>query len=197
MNVKNSFTKKIEMSASKQLGREVARFSSLCACAGIRNAPTQAKKARGNHYGEFYADNGGVKQIPVRQFIWAATHNSKKADYANRIKALIMKGIHDNPTPHTQVTEAIYEWNVQTGARVVPGTAKHGTPVFAGRAGYEGLLQKIADEMATNQYNAISDLNIIGDPHNAKSTIRRKGFDHPLEWTGAMESAIKGWVAQQ
>lgn len=198
MKVNSTFTKKIEMSASKQLGREVAAFSALCACAGIRNSPKQAKKARGNHYGEYYVDDEGqVKAIPVRQFIWAAVRNYGEGNYNDRIKAIIMRGIHDNPTPHTQVTEAVYEWNVRTGSKVLAGTGKHGTPVFAGRDGYQGFLKKIAEEMSTNQYNAISELNIVGKKHNAESTKRRKGFDHPLEWTHEMENALQGWVARQ
>lgn len=198
MKVNSTFTKKIEMSASMQLGREVAEFSSLCACAGIRNSPKQAKKARGNHYGKYYVDDKGqIKAIPARQFIWAAVKNYGSGNYNDRIKAIIMRGIHDNPTPHTQVTEAVYEWNVRTGSKALAGTGKHGTPVFAGRNGYQGFLKKIAEEMATNQYNAISELNIVGKKHNAESTKRRKGFDHPLEWTHEMENALQGWVARQ
>lgn len=192
MMVRRSFGKKLEMSASAQLGRELAEFSQLCACAGLRNSPAQVRKARINHYGV------PSRKIPARQYVWAATHNHPASGYGNAIKDIILRGIHDNPTPHTQVTEAVYEWGlVRTGSKVVAGTAKHGTPVFAGRNGYEGLLAKIAKQMEINQYNAISELNIDGKTENAKSTIRKKGFDHPLEWTGAMENAITSWVAKQ
>lgn len=199
MKINRSFSKKLEMPASKQLMREVAEFAGLCACAGIHNAPKQARKARGNHYGEFYVDDEGkVKQIPVRRFIWAATHDKSGAEYTSEIVRLIKKGIHDNPTPHTQKTDVIYDrWGIQKGFKVLPGTAQHGTPVFAGRNGYRGLLNKIAEQMAANQFNAISDLNFDGKKHNAASTVRRKGFDHPLEWTHDMEMAIQGWVARQ
>ena len=198
MKVNPSFSKKIVMPASRQLLGEVAQFASLSACAGIKNSAAQARKARGNHYGEFITVDGRTRQIPVRQFVWAATHSRGTGDYTAEIVKLIQKGIHENPTPHTQITEVLYEYGtIQTGSRVMPGTAKHGTPVFAGRRGYTGLLEKIAKQMAINQYNAISELNIVGKKHNAESTKRRKGFDHPLEWTHKMENALEGWVARQ
>ena len=192
MIVRRSFGKKLEIAANSQLGRELAEFSQFCACAGIHNAPEQARKARINHYGV------PSRKIPARQYIWAATHNHPASAYGNSIKDLIARGIHNNPSPHTQVTEVVYEWGViRKGTQYVKGTGKHGTPVFAGRKGYEGLLEKIAKQMEINQYNAISELNIDGKTTNAKSTVRIKGFDHPLEWTGAMENAIKSWVARQ
>jgi len=194
MIVRDSFSKKLTMSVSKQLSRELMEFGSLCACAGIQNSPKQAKKARISHYGSF------SRSIPPRRYIQAATHNFRGTQYGDEIKRIIVKGIHDNPSPHTQVT-ASPEVDPNTGvvkpSYVVEGTAKHGTPVFAGRSGGPGLLAKIAKQMEVNQYNAISELNIIGKKKNADSTIAIKGFDHPLEWTHELENSIKSWVARQ
>ena len=196
MRVNQSFTKKLVMPASFQLGREVAEFSQFAAWAGIKGSPKQARKARGNHYGEFETENGVTYSVPKRQFIWAATHNQRHGKYAEEIKRLIMKGIHDNPTPHKQEWE--YKWNGQIwDVAYKEKTGQHGTPVFAGRDGYEGLLQKIAKQMETNQYNAISEVNIIGKKHNAESTQKRKGKDHPLEDTLEMLNALKSGVMKQ
>lgn len=184
------------MPANFQLGKEVAEFSQFAAWAGIKGSPKQARKARGNHYGEFETENGVTYSVPRRQFVWAATHNQHHGKYAEEIKRLIMKGIHDNPTPHTQKTETTYMGGAFV-VRAVPGSAKHGTPVFAGRDGYEGLLKKIAKQMETNQYNAISEVNIIGKKHNAESTKKRKGKDHPLEDTLEMLNALKSGVMKQ
>lgn len=186
------------MAASRTLGREVAEFSGLAACAGIHNAPNQAKKARMNHYGwiRIYPNMGAI-QIPARQYVWAATHDRPAAKYGQEIKQIIMKGIHEKPTPHTQITEAVYAFGERTGSRLLPGSAQHGTPVFAGNNGYRGLLKKIAKQMEINQFNAIEEVNIIGKKHNAESTKRRKGKDHPLVDTGDMQMAITSWVTKQ
>lgn len=194
MRINSSFSKKILLPVNKQLTKELVGISGLAACAGIRNAPKQARKAKGNHYGEFMTLNGDVYSVPVRQYIWAATRNRADKAYGEEIKALIMKGIHDNPAPHVQVTDFLPETGVQ---RVVPGTAQHGRPVFAGRNGYEGLLAKIAKQMEINQFNAIEEVNIVGKKHNADSTIKRKGKDHPLVDSGDMQMAITSWVANQ
>ena len=204
MRASSSFSKKLEISVSKQLGRELARFSQLCACAGIRRSAKQARKARGNHYGEFTTDSGKTYWVPPRQFVWAATRDRQGASYSEEIKRIIIKGIHDNPKPHTQKSgwESVETINEVTGLKTtkfkqVAANAEHGTPVFAGRNGYEGFLKKIADQMATNQYNAIETRNIVGRKHNAESTIKKKGFDQPLVDSGEMEAAIEGWVMKQ
>ena len=197
MRVNPSFTKKLTMPANVQLGRELAEFSQLAAWAGIKGSAKQARKARGNHYGEYIIDaDGGVVEIPVRQFIWAATHNQHKGKYAEEIKRLIAKGIHDNPTPHTQKTEMTFE-NGNFIVRAVKGSAKHGTPVFAGRSGYKGLMENIAHQMEINQFNAISEVNIVGPKHNSPLTAKRKGFDHPLEDSMEMISALSHGVMLQ
>jgi hypothetical protein len=77
------------MPLNKQLTNELMGFAGLSACAGIRNAPKQARKAKGNHYGEFMTEDGATYMVPVRQYIWAATHNRPDKAYAEEIKRLI------------------------------------------------------------------------------------------------------------
>lgn len=193
MRINSSFTKKIEMPLNIQLTNELEGIAGLAACAGIRNNWRAARKARGNHYGEFMAVNGQVYQIPVRQYVWAATRDRVGKAYGEEIKKIIMKGIHDNPMPHTQKTED-RSINGVIKQVAIPKSGKHGTPVFAGRNGYEGLMRKIALQMEINQFNAIEEVNIVGKKHNADSTIKRKGKDHPLVDTGKMQMAIESWV---
>lgn len=189
MRADSSFSKKIEMVVSKQLENEIAVFANLSACAGIRDDEENAMKARINHYGS------KSNSIPARRFVWAATRNISFRPYGDEIAEIIAKGIHDNPSPHTQKTLA----PLTSGGRqeVVKGSAKHGRPVFAGRRGGLGVLEKIAKQMEINQFNAISALNFVGPKNNKPSTIRIKGFDHPLEWTGEMEFALESWVEEQ
>ena len=186
------------MAASGQLMNELAGFAGLAACAGIRGKWKQARKARGNHHGEYILDSeGNVREIPVRQFVWAATRDRRVTPYSAEIEEVIMRGIHDNPTPHTQKMSMISATGIyKDHGAVVPKSGKHGTPIFAGRKGAYGLMEKIAKQMETNQFNAIETRNIRGKEHNADSTIRRKGFDHPLVWSGDMQMAIEGWVEE-
>lgn len=176
------------MVASKQLENELKRFASYCACAGIKDDEANAMKARINHHGSI------SNNIPSRRFISASTRNLNFRPYGDEIAELVEKGIHENPTPHTQEYKLEY---VNGITKQVAGKATHGRPVFAGRKGGYGLLEKIAKQMEVNQFNAISSLNFAGKKHNQPSTIRIKGFDHPLEWTGEMEFAITSWVEEQ
>ena len=198
MRASSSFSKKIQFAVSKPLLRELQEFSGLAACAGIRGKWKQARKARGNHYGEFIIDSeGNVRPIPVRQFVWAATRDRRAIPYSSEIASIIARGIHDNPSPHTQKMDWFWDEATQDYKwGYVKGTGSHGTPIFAGRRGALGLMEKIAKQMEINQYNAIETRNIVGKQENAPSTVRRKGFDHPLVWKGAMQNAIEGWVEQ-
>ena len=177
---------------------ELSAFAGLAACAGIKGKWKQARKARGNHHGEFIIDSEGqTRQIPVRQFIWAATRDRRATPYSAEIEDVIMRGIHDNPAPHTQKMSMINAAGIyKDHGAVVPKSGKHGTPIFAGRKGAYGLMEKIAKQMEVNQFNAIETRNIIGKEHNANSTVRRKGFDHPLVWSGDMQMAIESWVEE-
>lgn len=200
MRANSSFSKKIEFAIAKPLLNELHGFAGMAACAGIKGKWKQARKARGNHYGEFIIDSeGNNRQIPVRRFVWAATRDSKVTPYSNEIAAIIARGIHDNPAPHTQ------EWEYKRNGQVwdvgyKEKSGRHGTPVFAGKKGARGLMEKIAKQMEINQFNAIETRNITVQSakalSNAESTIRQKGFDHPLVWKGDMQMAIEGWVEE-
>lgn len=195
MRINSSFTKKIEMPLNIQLTNELEGLAGLAACAGIRNNWRAARKARGNHYGEFMAVGGEVYQIPVRQYVWAATHDRPAAQYSGEIKNLIAKGVNEHPTPHTQQSGWVQHgggWDIG----YIKGTGKHGSPIFRGRKGYRGLVEKIAKQMEINQFNAIETVNIVGPHHNKPSTIKRKGKDHPLVDTGKMQMAIESWIEE-
>lgn len=175
---------------SYRLGREIAEINKLSACAGIRGKPKQARKARGNHYGEFETRDGAVYAVPVRRFIWAATHNMNNnfGPYAEEIEEILSKGIHDTTRPQ-KTAEGLDE-----SGEVKRENVESAIPLFAGRRGPLGLMEKIAKQMEINQFNAIETKNIDGPRQNKPSTIKRKGFDHPLVDTGEMQMSIEGWV---
>ncbi len=193
MQVRSSFSKKVNGLISNRLMREVATINSLSACAGIRKKPKQARKARGNHYGEFYTEDGATYSVPVRQFIQAATHNMNRnfGPYAEEIKEILEKGIHDTTRPQKS-TLGTNEYG-----NVITENVQSAVPLFAGRKGPTGLMEKLAKQMETNQFNAIEEINIRGKKSNAPSTTKRKGKDHPLVDTGEMQMAIEGWVEKR
>ena len=190
MQVRASFSKKVEGFMSNRLREEVDTINRLSACAGIRRKPKQARKARGNHYGEFVTEDGATYQVPVRQFIQAATHNMNNnfGPYAEDIKEIIEKGIHDTTRPQKTALGTDEHGNV------ISENVQSAIPLFAGRKGPLGLMEKIAKQMEINQFNAIEELNIVGPKSNKPSTVKRKGFDHPLVNTGEMQMAIESWV---
>lgn len=193
MQVRSSFSKKVSGFISNRLVDEVATINHLSACAGIRKKPKQARKARGNHYGEFYTEDGATYSVPVRQFIQAATHNMNRnfGYYAEEIKEIIEKGIHDETRPQKTA------FGLDENMNVIAENVESAIPLFAGRKGPLRLMEKLAKQMEINQFRAIEELNIEGKKHNAPSTIKRKGKDHPLVDTGEMQMAIEGWVEKR
>lgn len=175
---------------SNRLREEVSAINRLSACAGIRRKPKQARKARGNHYGEFYTEDGATYQVPVRQFIQAATHNMNRnfGPYADDIKEILEKGIHDTTRPQKTAL------GMNEHGDVITENIESAIPLFAGRKGPMRLMEKIAKQMEINQFNAIEEVNIVGLKHNTPKTIKRKGKDHPLVDTGEMQMAIESWV---
>lgn len=194
MQVRSSFSKKVNGLISNRLKNEVATINRLSACAGIRKKPKQARKARGNHYGEFYTEDGATYSVPVRQFIQAATHNMNRnfGPYAEEIKEILEKGIHEETRPQTTAEH----WDAER-MLVIRENVESAIPLFAGRKGPMRLMEKLAKQMEINQFNAIEEINIKGPKSNKPSTIKRKGKDHPLVDTGEMQMAIEGWVEQR
>lgn len=183
MRANPSFSKKIETLWNKQLGTQIRKFENTFACAGIQDDPDNAKKARINHYG------CPEKNIPARQFIWAATRDLGMGQYSNEIKKIILKGIHDKPSPRSQTTTwenvGTYDkpkW-IQKASNI-----QHGTPLTT-----EGFWHRLSQKMAQNQKDAILSYNFKGKRDNADSTIKKKGFNHPLVDTYEMVDSIKGW----
>lgn len=194
MRLNSSFSKKIDTQWFNQLGSQIRKFENTFACAGIQGDPDNAKKARINHYG------CPDRNIPARQFIWAATRDLGMGQYGEEIKKIIINGIReDRLSPHTQTT--ISQSRAQTERFrkttgivrdtqfALPGSATHGRALTTDK-----FWERLSKKMAQNQRNAILSRNIIGEQHNAKSTKRRKGFDYPLIETREMLNSIKGWV---
>ena len=192
MRLNSSFSKKIEAQWNNQLGSQIRKFENTFACAGIQGDEEAARKARGNHYGEFETEDGKTYSVPARRFIFAATRDLGMGQYSEEIKKIIINGIHEDLSPHKQ-TNLSQSYTRSRGlgdkAKIVPKSGEHGTPLTT-----EKFWERLSRKMAANQRDAILSRNIDGNTHNAESTKKRKGFDYPLIETRQMLNAIKGWV---
>ena len=200
MRLNSSFSKKIETQWFNQLDSQIRKFENTFACAGIQGDPENARKARGNHYGEFETEDGVTYSVPPRQFVFAATRDLGMGQYGEEIKKIIINGIReDRLSPHTQTTISQSKAQTDRFRRdtgiirdtqfAMPGSGTHGRALTTDK-----FWERLSKKMAQNQRNAILSRNIIGNPNNAESTKRRKGFDHPLIDTREMLNSIKGWV---
>ena len=169
-------------------------FCAGYACAGIRDNPSAAQKARGNHYGEYYVnDKGYTVPIPARQFIWAALREIEDGDMrftADEVKDILVKTINQNPRVQKQ------EWSSRGNGNLYRETTQRALSPLKG-GNFDGVFKKLADKMQQRLVNAVMSVNIIGPDQNAPSTIAKKGFDHPLVETGEMVESIEGWTHEE
>lgn len=187
----------------KSIQEPLDEFCACYACAGIKKNKDAAKKARGNHYGEYYInDDGYVVSIPVRRFIDAAIKDIDEAGnvlFTNKkIADLITKRVNSNPRVQKQ------EWGSHGSGDLYRETTQRALPVFKG-GHYKEIFDKLKVMMEDRLRNAIAERNIYGNGkgfvsdirHNTPSTVAKKGFDHPLFDTGEMMAAIQGWTNEK
>lgn len=198
--------------ASKAIQGALEDFCSHSAWAGIKDNPDAAKKARGNHYGEYFIDeNGYAVAIPVRQFIWGAIKDIEEGNVgftADEIKELMVKKINQDPKVR-KLEWRSFEYGKRAGVQYRATTQKE-TPVLKG-GNYDKVFEKLAKKMEARLKDAILSVDIVGSDkprvggtttqqfnghkvdirENAPSTIKQKGFDHPLIDTWEMFDSIR------
>jgi hypothetical protein len=147
-------------------------FCSKSACAGIRDNHEAAKKARGNHYGEYYLEDGNTTYIPVRQFIWAATKDTYDGNVgftAREISEILTKTINAMPRVQRQALKAtvkvgttVNAWGEPTPVyKDVRRTTQRALPVLKGN-NYNGVFEKLAETMRRRLVDAIEERDIVG-----------------------------------
>lgn len=190
-------------------------FCASYACAGIRDNTEAAKKAYGNHYGEYYTKNGKTAAIPARQFIWAAIKDIQDGNVgftAKDIRDMLVKKI--NTTPRVQKQE----WSSHGNGLYYRMTTQRAlSPIKGGH--FDDLFERLAAKMKDRLVAAIDNVDIVGSNKptiggttktrrwsdrrgyvdadirtNAPRTIAKKGFDHPLIETEEMRDSIEGWT---
>lgn len=147
-------------------------FCSRSAYAGIRDNYEAAKKARGNHYGEYYLEDGNTTYIPVRQFIWAATKDTYDGNVgftAKEVSEILAKTINTMPRVQRQalvdtkkVGTRVDAFGKQTNIyKDVRHTTQRALPVLKG-GNFNGVFEKLAEMMRRRLVDAIENRDIVG-----------------------------------
>lgn len=195
-----SLTRKFTAALDAKMRAQLEDFASKSACAGIKNNPSAAKKARVNHHGAMST------KVPARRFITASTMNLAGADFASELRETI-KDVIQQPTARTQIKHTVTRAvRTRTGEQTdtitqdVRGNV-FGRPELGRQRGPTRVLQRIANTLAENQKKAIAGRVYENGPtygndprHNVPVVAKKKGFDWPLVDSGEMLSSIKGWV---
>ena len=185
--VNSSFKTKFEVVLDSRIGKALAQMENMAACAGIRDDPINAYKARINHYG------GTIRRTDVHLEKDGVTRYGRP-----HIRSVKQKReIHIPPRHFIDVPlekdRWIYRWFEERVAEVLSGGKGRNIAAESTSIGQKGGirrdLEEIGKKLAEAQIEAITE----AQPGNAESTIKRKGFDAPLIETYAMMNSIKGW----
>lgn len=185
------FNAKINAALSSKIDAALASVSQVSACAGIKDDFESAIKARLNHYGSF------TMHIPARRWVDMAeiytAHSEESAMLQDLIKSMLKSDTGPGYKRSKEIVPGLYRTDIRYHDVIA-------TPFEKG-IGPARFMEKIAEGMKAVQESAILSTEFRagpsygGDPyHNAKRTIRLKGFDWPMVNTGAMASSIRAWV---
>ena len=196
VKITKAFDSKLEVYLDSRVGKQLAQFEDMAACAGIKGDSWNAYKAKINHYGG---------SLPYRRAkIQVVGH---RANGKPRVRSVVTKKEIRIPArpfmdvPLERDTHLLNEFEKEV-ARVLSGghgrsytlvqgyKEKDSPSQMTSSGGPSSTLRKIAKILAESQRDAI----MMATPPNAEATIRRKGFDAPLRETYEMFNTIKGWV---
>ena len=173
VTIRGNLDESLSRFVHKSIQGPLDELQACYACAGIRNNPSAARKARGNHYGEYYlTESGQAVSIPKRQFIWAAIKDIEDGNVgftATEIKDLLVKKINSNPRVQKQSLVGTKNVGMITNAwgetstvyKDIRHTDKRALPVVKG-GNFDGLFEKLADKMEARLKDAILSVNIVG-----------------------------------
>lgn len=185
--VSSSFKTKFELVLDSRMGKALAQMENMSACAGIRNDPVNAFKARVNHYGgtitrrDTHLENVGTTR-------YGRAHlRSVRQETEIRIPE---RHFIDVPL---EKDRWIFRWFEERVAEVLSGGRMRNIAAESTSIGLKGGVKRdlaeIGKKLAEAQIEAIMEVQ----PDNAESTIKKKGFNAPLIETYAMINSIKGW----
>ena len=183
----STFKTKFEVALDSRIGKALAKMEGMSACAGIKDDPDNAFKARVNHYG------GVIK----KRNEWRVVGTRK--DGRPRLKMTAID--HDIRIPERHFIDVPLEkdsWALRDFAskvaQIMSGGRMRNIAAESTSIGQMGGVSRdllaIAKKLADAQVNAV----YAAQPPNAEATVKRKGFDAPLRETYDMVESIKGWV---
>lgn len=180
----------------------IMKITSISACAGIKDNPDAAFRARVNHHG------APATHVPARRFVYDATLNIGDIKFGAEIRRVIKEQLRD---PKAAVNS--FDPNAYSGRGEFSGVTEYGKRVHEraqpfGEVGGDHvqhsarqIMQRLANQMLANQKRAVaaraykSHANNGNNPAiNQPSVVHRKGFDYPMVDTGVTLSALEAWT---
>ena len=184
---KSSFKTKFELALDSRMGKALSEMEGMAACAGIRNDPENAYKARINHYGGTWSHRSSKLEVEgVTRYNRPHVHSVR----TNVTIKIPPRHFIDVPLEKDRWIFGVFEKEV---AEALSGGRLRNIPAETTSIGQKGgvrrTLLEIGKRLADAQIEAITEAT----PPNADSTVKRKGFDAPLIETYDMMNSIRGW----
>lgn len=174
----------IEINVLDKIESVVNALEGFSACAGIKDDPDNADKARWNHYGHV-----GFKGswVPPRQYITNATSTGGRSGHRNlpdaniALARVLNKTLQDSTLRKT--TSRYYGTD---------RTSKGSDKAFGTTNSPRRVVEQVAKQMLANQMTALESVT----PKNTKLTLERKKkrSTQPLIDYGEMKAATRCWV---
>lgn len=196
-----SFARKVSREINDNIEEAINSLGLVSACAGIRDNPSAAFKARVNHHG------APATRVPARRFVYDATRNIGDHKFGSEIREIIKDALR-NPQIRTRRT---YKTRTSQGEEITVsedtrrdkpfGSADYSRPGTLVQRTPQRIMNRIAQQMAANQRKAIRARAYSGvdsngnDPAiNQPRVVQRKGFNWPMVDSGETLAAIEGWT---
>lgn len=184
----NSLTRAIAGKIAPRIVSAIMAIDGASACAGIKNEkkPGVAFKAKVNHYGAY---NGKTESydIPPRPFV-SSIDGSINQGVADDLKAS-MKEIIQKPSTRVQAYNKVKGVLSRTSAHDASGKSLGWIKAYGWTGSPQKVMKRVADRMLEQQIKAFDTV-----VKNADSTIKRKGSEVPLVWTGELKKEIRAWT---
>lgn len=195
MKLTQSLTAKVNRVVDHRVRQALDRVAGHSACAGIKDSPDNAKKARINHH--------GGPNLQARRFVYAPIGGDGiPPEYYRALRTLIKEEFAKGDLGGTYSRKTRLGDIISYKLPTIPfGTYERDeegnlTGASERKTGYQVLMQ-IAKEMAEMQKDIINSRLLAPNKPSTIKNKERKGrrpADMPLVEYGKLRKAIQGWV---